>query len=580
MDVILWFLETPSPDPRIIARLQELDNNDLHTPPTSSTSDDLFQRLPASTSALRPLGSVARAATEAEKHINLPGSARSYLKAIGWSVLVSSTLIMEGFDTLLIFSYFSLPAFKRKYGEPAGDGSYEIPTRWQFGLTTAAEAGEIVGLLFNGILADRVGYRATLLAALTFLFLSIFVSFFATSIRMLLAAQILCGLPWGVFQTLTINYAAELMPVKLRAYLLSGINLCWVLGQILSSGVVRAFVHNNSQWAYRIPFALQWAIGVPIFIGVLLGPESPWWWIRHKRPDRARQSLRRLTRKKSGRVNVDQIVSMMIHTDEVEKYITHNDTGSISYLACFRRTDLRRTEIACVVWITQQVCGTSLVGWAAYFYEQAGLNTKNSYNLSVGTFGLAILGYVVCFFLLARVGRRRLYLVGLFALAAILVAVGALGVPPKSEGLSWALGCLLLLVTFVYNITIGPICYVLVAEIPSTRLRVKTVVLARVAYNLSGILINWITPQMVSPEAWNWRGKAGFVFAGTTICCFVYCYWRLPETFGLSYLEIDILFAKKAKPTKFREVQCILERSGYYDIEGYGREEQCPFQGY
>ncbi|KAL2840075.1 general substrate transporter [Aspergillus pseudoustus] len=544
-----------------------------------SSTDVLFQPLSPETPGLRPLGSVARAAAQAEKQVTFPDSVRWYLKAIGWSVIVSSTLIMEGFDTLLIFSFFSLPAFGRKYGEPASNGDYDIPPLWQFGLSAATQAGQIVGLLFNGILADRVGYRATLVAALTFLFLSILVSFFATSLEMLLAAQVLCGVPWGVFQTLTINYAAEVMPVNLRAYLLSSINLCWVLGQILSSGVVRAFINTNSQWSYRIPFALQWAIGLPILVGVLLAPESPWWWIRHKRPDAARKSLQRLTKTSGGPVNVDEIVSMMIHTNEMEKYLTDKDSG-ISYIDCFRRADIRRTEIACLVWITQQVCGTSLVGWAAYFYEQAGIGTKNAYNLSVGTFGVAILGCAVSFFLLSRVGRRRLYLSGLLALTATLVATGAVGAAPESEGQSWALGTLLLVVTFIYNVTIGPICYVLVAEIPSTRLRVKTVVLARVAYNLSGILINWITPRMLSPESWDWRGKAAFVFAGTTISCFVYCYWRLPETFGLSYLEIDILFAKKAKATKFRDVQRILESSGYYNLEEYGRTDHCPFRRY
>ena len=61
-----------------------------------------------------------------------------------------------------------------------------------------------------------------------FILCMIFLLFFAVDVQMLLAGYILCGLPWGVFQTLTTTYAAEVTPVGLRAYLTSYVNLCWV----------------------------------------------------------------------------------------------------------------------------------------------------------------------------------------------------------------------------------------------------------------------------------------------------------------------------------------------------------------
>ncbi|RHZ67164.1 putative MFS sugar transporter [Aspergillus thermomutatus] len=548
------------------------DSNGLVASTTRSSDSDLFYGLSALIPGLRRFDSGARAATRAEHKITFLDGCRLYPKAMAWSMLVSSTLIMEGFDTLLIFSFFTLPAFRRHYGVPTSDGSYQIPARWQFGLSTAAEAGEIVGLLLNGLLADRVGYRITITAALVFLFLSIFLPFFALNLQMLLAGEILCGIPWGVFQTLSINYAAEVMPVALRAYLLSNINLCWVLGELLATGITRAFADDESISSFRIPFALQWAIGVPILVGVVLAPDSPWWLIRHDRQEEARKSLLRLTRR--GTVNVDETAAMLTHTNEVEKHLTGG--GAISYLDCFKRADLRRTEITCLVWVTQQVCGTSLMGWAAYFYEQAGFSTNKALSLSVGTYGLAIVGCVISWFLMPRVGRRTLYLSGLFALFITLLAAGSVGAASTSRSQLWTLGSLLLLLTFIYDMTIGPICYVLVAEIPSTRLRVKTVVLARVAYNLAGVLVNWMTPNMLNPDAWNWKGKSCFFFAGTTFLCFVWCYLRLPETFGLSYLEIDILFERKAKTSKFRELQNNLQNRGYFGIE----RDECPFRGY
>lgn len=52
------------------------------------------------------------------------------------------------------------------------------------------------------------------------------------------------------------------------------------MGQFVAAGVNRGCVTREDQWAYRIPFAVQWVWPVPIIIGVALAPESPWWHVR------------------------------------------------------------------------------------------------------------------------------------------------------------------------------------------------------------------------------------------------------------------------------------------------------------
>lgn len=74
---------------------------------------------------------------------------------------------------------------------------------------------------------------------------------------------------------------------------------------------------------------------------------------------------------------------------------------------------------------------------------------------------------------------------------------------------------MLLLFTMAYDATVGPICYTLVSEIPSTRLWSKTIVLARNCYNLSGIITNFATPRMLNPTALGWGAKAGFFWFET-----------------------------------------------------------------
>jgi len=277
----------------------------------------------------------------------------------------------------------------------------------------------------------------------------------------------------------------------------------------------------------------------------------------------AKKSLLRLTRRDLPGFNADETIAMMQHTNEVEK---HLNNGGMSYLDCFKGTDLRRTEIACMVWMTQALCGASMTGYGAYFYEQAGFNTNNAFNLAVGMYGMAIVGNILSWFWLQHVGRRKLYIWGLVCSFVILTVTGVVGTLPQTQRISWTLGSLLILLTFVYDMTIGPVCYVLVAEIPSTRLRVKTVVIARVAYNVASILTNVITPRMLNPTAWNWKGQSAFLFAGTTLFCLVWCYYRLPEPKGLTYCELDILFEKKAKARQFRDFQVNLANTGYFSL--------------
>jgi MFS family permease len=82
----------------------------------------------------------------------------------------------------------------------------------------------------------------------------IFILFFAPSVQVLLVGEILCGIPWGVFQTLTTVYESEVCPANLRAYLTTYVNFCWVIGTILGQCVLRGFLNTGSnQWGLSNP---------------------------------------------------------------------------------------------------------------------------------------------------------------------------------------------------------------------------------------------------------------------------------------------------------------------------------------
>jgi SP family general alpha glucoside:H+ symporter-like MFS transporter len=164
------------------------------------------------------LSGEAKAATDAEHAMTIAQAIKRYPKAVIWSIIFSTAIAMEGYDKSLIGSFFAFPPYAQKYGEPFGDG-YQVPARWQASLSNGARAGEIVGLLLNGIITEKIGFKKTMIGALALLTGLIFIPFFAQNIETLLAGDVLMGIPWGVFQTLTPAYAAEVCPVVLRPYL-------------------------------------------------------------------------------------------------------------------------------------------------------------------------------------------------------------------------------------------------------------------------------------------------------------------------------------------------------------------------
>ncbi|RYO83877.1 hypothetical protein DL766_007101 [Monosporascus sp. MC13-8B] len=539
-------------------------------PDTVGIDDDLLLRMYEKVPNLPELMEGARRAANLEHKLSTWEALKLYPKAVTYSLIMSLAIIMEGYDTALLGSFFGYPTFRERFGVRLADGSYQITSQWQSALPTGAQIGQILGLMTAGIIADRIGYKKTILGALVMMICFIFVLFFAQNVGMLFAGEILCGLPWGAFQTLTTTYAADVSPTVLRPYLTTYINLCWVTGQFLAMGVLRGLLGRTDQWSWRIPLAIQWAWPLPIIIGVIFAPESPWWLVRNGQMDAARHSLLRLTSKRNVEYSVDDNVALIVVTNEHEKLAGEG----VSYRDCFRGIDRRRTEIACCVWMIQVGSGIWFGSNVVYFLEQAGFDPAKAFNFGVGMNGVGWVGTVCSWFIMQHVGRRTLYAGGLTVLLTILLLVGFLGIPAAGGmGIGYASGVLLMVFVFTYDITVGPVCYCLVAELPSTRLRIKTAVLARSCYNIASIGANFLNPPMINPAAWNLKGKGGFVWAVFCAISLIWTFFRLPEPRGRTPAELDVLFEQRIPARKFSKTKVDLFRSNnlgivHKDVEG------------
>ncbi|KAL5342693.1 general substrate transporter [Aspergillus crustosus] len=504
-----------------------------------------------------------------EQTMTLWEGLRLYPKAVAWSVLLSSTLIMEGYDLALLGSLYATPAFNEKYGVQKPDGKWNVPASWQSALSNGARVGEVIGLIISGLVSERLGYRWTMVSALIAMNAVIFIFFFAVNVEMLLSAEILAGIPWGIFQTLPAAYASEVCPVVLRPYLTTYINMCWVFGQFIAAGVNRGSFQRGDEWSYRIPFAVQWIWPLPILIGILFAPESPWWHVRRGDISGAKKALQRLTSSKDENFDPDSTIAMIQHTNELEKSLS----SGTSYADCFKGVNLRRTEIVCGVWIVQTLSGQNLMGYFAYFCVQAGLPQVHSFNLSLGQYALGVLGTIASWFLMSAMGRRKIHLLGLSVLFILLIITGSLSFAPDSNSSAkWAIGVMLMIFTFVYDISIGPVTYSLVSELSSTRLKAKTINLARAGYNISNIVVNVLTNYQLNDSSWGWGARSAYFWAGTCLACLVWAVFRVPEPRGRTYEELDILFERGVSAWRFHKTD-VDPYDGVVDVREDGVKE-------
>lgn len=524
------------------------------------------------------LRSQAAEATEQEHSIGLVQGFKTYKRAAFWSVVISSTVIMEGYDVTLIGNFFGYPEFRKKYGEYLNERSgYQISSQWQQAFNISSAFANILGALLNGYFTSRYGHRMVLIVSLASLACFVFISFFAPNVQAQLAGQILCNIPWGVFATTGPAYAAEVTPLAIRGYLTAYVNLCWVIGQFISTAVLAGLVNRRDEWGYRIPFALQWIWPIPLMLAAWFAPESPWHLVRTGQLDRAKRSLARLSEPHQT-VDLDATVAMMVHTNKLEM----EERKGTTYWDAFRGTNRRRTEIACMSFLSQITNGGALCYSGSFFFQQAGVADDVSYYIGVGGIGVAFIGTVLSWGLIYRFGRRTIWIAGFTGIVMILWTIGFLAITPNQTlALSYAQSFMSVVWLGLYSLTVGPIVYTIVSEIGSTRLRTQTVVLARTTYYLGNVIGGGtLQPKMLAPGDWNLKGKTvscslffrflciehaipdqralsqsfmlnfplqnkqAFFWASLATLTWIWGYFRMFETKGRTFGEMDVMFQR------------------------------------
>ncbi|KAK7424445.1 hypothetical protein QQX98_000410 [Neonectria punicea] len=486
-------------------------------------------------------------AENAEHNMGVLEAVRAYPMASFWAFIMSCTIIMESYDVFLIGNFIALPAFANKYGVyHAASDKFVIETKWQSALQVSGQLGALIGVFIAGPLTSRIGYRYATLTGLMLLNAFIFTFYFANSLPVIFVAQLLEGVPWGIFIANAPAYCSEIVPIALRAPATQMLQMFWAIGSIIVGAVTYHYNTSLHEDAYKIPIALQWMFPTPLAILIFCAPESPWWLVRKGRLEDAAHAIGRLGRKSTLKPN--ETVAMMRRVVELEK-----SSKEPNHLELFKGTDLYRTLIVCCVYLAQNLTGNLIANQAVYFFEQAGVSTDTAFALGLITSALQMIFVMLSWILTTYLGRRTIYLWGSGFNVIMLIALGVAGSVGNSNSASLAMASLGLIVSVLFTLGPAPASWVIIGETSSIRLRPLTTGVGRASYYIVEIPCIFLGSWMLNPTGANLGGRCGYVWGATGTVCLVMAYFFLPEMKGRSYREIDILFKRRVPARQWKK---------------------------
>lgn len=159
---------------------------------------------------------------------------------------------MESYDVFLCNNFVALPYFKERFGiVDVATGLKVIAPGWQSAIQVSGQLGALIGVFVAGPLTSAIGYRYATLTGLMLLNVFIFVFYFAESLEVMFAAQILEGIPWGIFIANAPAYCSEIVPIQLRAPATQMLQMFWAIGSIIVGGVTYAYNEHRDPSAWK-----------------------------------------------------------------------------------------------------------------------------------------------------------------------------------------------------------------------------------------------------------------------------------------------------------------------------------------
>ena len=419
---------------------------------------------------------------------------------------------------------------------------FQLDTLQQGWYVGCALVGSIVGVLFAGILSDKLGRKLTMVISAVLFSTSALGCALSADFTQLVVYRIIGGVGIGVVSIVSPLYISELAVAQYRGRLVSLYQLAVTvgfLGAYLVNYQLLAWAESGTQlsvdWLNKVFITEVWRgmLGMEtlpailFFIIIFFIPESPRWLIVRGKELKAINILEKIYN------SITEAKSQLKETKSVLTSETKSEWSLLMKPGIFKAVIIG----VCIAILGQFMGVNAVLYYGPSIFENAGLSGGDSlfYQVLVGL--VNTLTTILALVIIDKVGRKKLVYYGVSGMVVSLILIGLYFLFGDSLGVS----SLFLLIFFLFYVfccavSICAVVFVLLSEMYPTKVRGLAMSIAGFALWIGTYLIGQLTPWMLQNLT-----PAGTFFLFAVMCVpYMLIVWKLvPETTGKSLEEIE-----------------------------------------
>ena len=434
----------------------------------------------------------------------------------------------------------SFPILKIPSGATPGTEHYVNVIRGA--VTACYEIGCFFGALFSMFFGEFLGRTRLVFTGASVLTIGALITTTAYGdkwgVGQFVIGRVVSGIGNGMNTATIPVWQSECSGAHNRGFLVCFEGAMIAVGTFIAYWVVFGLSHVGGTVQWRFPVALQIFFALIVVTGALLFPDSPPWFTKKGYDKEACEVLAKL--KNSTPDSEEVLASFNMLKADVEASAAAQTSWKTIFT--FGKTqEFQRVLVGCTGQFFQQFTGCNAAIYYSTVLFRDNIQMDNYLSLVMGGIFATVyaLATIPSFFMIEKVGRRKLYMIGFLGQGLSFVITFACLVDPTKENAKGAAVGIFLFITF-FAFTILPLPWIYPPEINPLRTRTVGAAASTCTNWVCNFAVVMFTPLFSNTSGWGlYLFFALFNFIGLVVGYFFYV-----ETAGREPEEIDIVYAK------------------------------------
>ncbi|MGZ3872378.1 MAG: sugar porter family MFS transporter [Mucilaginibacter sp.] len=435
------------------------------------------------------------------------------------AIIAATGGLLFGFDTGVISG--ALPFLKQYWH--LSDASIE----W---ITTTVLIGAVIGAVSSGKLSDIIGRKKMIIVNAIIFTVGAIGCAYAPNVEILIIMRIIIGIAIGITSYVVPMYISEISPARVRGALVTLNQLMITLGILLSYITDYWLSNDNNNESWRWMFLVGFVPATILLIGMFFLPETPRWLIGKNRWEEGKAVLVKL----EDEDLIDKtLADLKADVDASSKV----KTSAAEVLKPWLRAPL---IITVGIFFFQQFSGVNtIIYYSPIIFKIAGIVSNTATIIPAIIIGsVNVLACLLSVFMLDKVGRRKLYFIGMCGMIPSLALLGACFHFKEALGSSLPVFAVLSIVCYIIFIAISlaPLGWLLISEVFPLNVRGVGMSIGSLSHWGFNAIIAFTFLKLVNSLGIDYTFWTYALICGAGL---IWGYFYIPEPKGKSLEEIE-----------------------------------------